>query len=195
MLKAVLTVPLSQWSNVLHISPSALTDAVGGDGQNLLSSSAMSVVSCFWGESRGGAMVSTRVRVGLIVSLLMTCAPLFAHHGSATYDTQKVVVLKDATITKFIWANPHSIAMFDVKDDKGNVSHWAAEAGSPSALTLIGWTKNSLKPGDVVTVYTFQSKNGNPVGRLNKIVLTDGTTLKDSQLGDADSKEKSEKPY
>jgi hypothetical protein len=106
-----------------------------------------------------------------------------------------VVVLKDATITKFIWANPHSIAMFDVKDDKGNVSHWAAEAGSPSALTLIGWTKNSLKPGDVVTVYTFQSKNGNPVGRLNKIVLTDGTTLKDSQLGDADSKEKSEKPY
>lgn len=139
-------------------------------------------------------MVSTKVGVGLIVSLLMTCAPLFAHHGSATYDTQKVVVLKDATITKFIWANPHSIAMFDVKDDKGNVNHWAAEAGSPSALTLIGWTKNSLKPGDVVTVYTFQSKNGNPVGRLNKIVLTDGTTLKDSQLGDADTKEKSEKP-
>ena len=140
-------------------------------------------------------MVSTKVRAGLIVSLLMTCAPLFAHHGSAIYDTQKVVVLKDATITKFIWANPHSIAMFDAKDDKGNVLHWAAEAGSPSALSLIGWTKNSLKPGDVVTVYTFQSKNGNPVGRLNKVVLTDGTTLKDSQLGDADSKEKSEKPY
>jgi hypothetical protein len=155
----------------------------------------MSAVNCFWGESRGGAMVATKMRVGLVVGLLIACAPLFAHHGSATYDTQKVVVLKDATITKFIWANPHSIAMFDAKDDKGNVLHWAAEAGSPSALSLIGWTKNSLKPGDVVTVYTFQSKNGNPVGRLNKIVLTDGTTLKDSQLGDADSKEKSEKPY
>jgi hypothetical protein len=139
-------------------------------------------------------MITNRVRGAVIVGLLTASLPLFAHHGSATYDTQKVIVLKDATITKFIWANPHSIAMFDVKDDKGTVVHWAAEAGSPSALSLIGWTKNSLKPGDVVTVYTFQSKTGNPVGRLNKIVLTDGTTLKDSQLGDAESKDKSEKP-
>jgi Family of unknown function (DUF6152) len=139
-------------------------------------------------------MVTNKVRIALVIGLVLACVPLFAHHGSATYDTQKVVVLKDATITKFIWANPHSIAMFDFKDDKGNVAHWAAEAGSPSALSLIGWTKNSLKPGDVVTVYTFQSKTGNPVGRLNKIVLSDGNTLRDSQLGDADSKEKSEKP-
>lgn len=134
--------------------------------------------------------VVNKIRMALIVALLLTCVPLHAHHGSATYDTQKVVVLKDATITKFIWANPHSITMFDAKDDKGNVVHWAAEAGSPSALGLIGWTKNSLKPGDVVTVYTFQSKTGNPVGRLNKIVLSDGTILRDSQLGDADAKDK-----
>jgi len=139
-------------------------------------------------------MAANKFRIALVVGVFSVCAPLFAHHGSATYETQKVVVLKDATITKFIWANPHSITMFDVKDDKGNVVHWAAEAGSPSALSLIGWTKNSLRPGDVVTVYTFQSKTGNPVGRLNKIVLSDGTTLKDSQLGDADSKDKSEKP-
>jgi hypothetical protein len=139
-------------------------------------------------------MTRNGIRGAVLIGFLMASLPLFAHHGSATYDTQKVVVLKDATITKFIWANPHSITMFDVKDDKGNLVHWAAEAGSPSALSLIGWTKNSLKPGDVVTVYTFQSKTGNPVGRLNKIVLSDGTTLKDSQLGDADSKDKSEKP-
>lgn len=139
-------------------------------------------------------MTTKGIRAAMIVGLLIASLPLFAHHGSATYDTQKVIVLKNATITKFIWANPHSITMFDVKDDKGDLVHWAAEAGSPSALSLIGWTKNSLKPGDVVTVYTFQSKTGNPVGRLNKIVLSDGTTLKDSQLGDADSKDKPEKP-
>jgi hypothetical protein len=120
----------------------------------------------------------------LLVGLLGVCGPTFAHHGSAVYDTSKVVVLKDVTVTKFVWANPHSIAMFDVKDDKGNIAHWAAEAGSPSALSLIGWTKNSIKPGDVITVYVFQSKTGNPVGRLNKIVLTDGTSLRDSALGD-----------
>jgi hypothetical protein len=121
---------------------------------------------------------------GFMVGLLAICGPAFAHHGSAVYETTKVVVLKDATVTKFIWANPHSIVMFDAKDDKGNIAHWAAEAGSPSALTLIGWTKNSLKPGDVITAYIFQSKTGNSVGRLNKIVLPDGSSLKDSALGD-----------
>jgi hypothetical protein len=137
-------------------------------------------------------MRSKRTALTLVVGLLLVCVPIFAHHGSATYDTGKVVVVKDATITKFIWANPHSIAMFDAKDDKGSVQHWAAEAGSPSALSLIGWSKNSLRPGDVVTVYVFQSKTGNPVGRLNRIALADGTTLKDSQLGDTAGKEK---PY
>lgn len=139
-------------------------------------------------------MVTSKLlaRVGLVVGLFMVCMPMFAHHGSATYDTSKPVMVKGATITKFIWANPHSIAMFDAKDASGNVVHWAAEAGSPSALGLIGWSKNSLKPGDVVTVYVFQSKTGNPVGRLNKIVLADGTALNDSQLGGDKS---AEKPY
>ena len=124
------------------------------------------------------------VFAGGMVCLLAICGSTFAHHGSAVYDTGKVVVLKDATVTKFIWANPHSIVMFDAKDDKGSVAHWAAEAGSPSALSLIGWTKNSVKPGDVITVYIFQSKTGNSVGRLNKIMLPDGSSLKDSALGD-----------
>jgi hypothetical protein len=118
----------------------------------------------------------------LVVGLLAVCAPMFAHHGSAAY-ADSVVLLKEATVTKFVWANPHSIVMFDVKDDKGNVVHWAAEAGSPSAVSLLGWTKNSLQPGDVVTVYVYQAKSGSPVGRLNKIVLPDGKTLRDSQLG------------
>lgn len=121
---------------------------------------------------------------GLIAGLLAVCCSSWAHHGSAVYETAKVVVLKDATVTKFIWANPHSIVMFDAKDEKGNLAHWAAEAGSPSALSLIGWTKNSVRPGDVITAYVFQSKTGNSVGRLNKIVLPDGSSLKDSALGD-----------
>jgi hypothetical protein len=118
----------------------------------------------------------------LIVGVLTVCGPTFAHHGSAAY-ADKVVVLKQATVTKFAWANPHSIVMFDVKDDKGNLVHWAGECGSPSALGLIGWTKGSVQPGDVITVYIYQSKTGNPVGRLNHIVLADGTELRDSALG------------
>jgi hypothetical protein len=118
----------------------------------------------------------------LFVGVMSVCAPLFAHHGAAAY-VDKIETMKDATVEKFVWANPHSIILFDVKDDKGNVTHWAAEAGSPSAIGLLGWNRNSLKPGDVITVYLYPAKSGNPVGRLNKVVLGDGSTLRDSQLG------------
>jgi uncharacterized protein DUF6152 len=121
--------------------------------------------------------------LALVVGFLMLGIPLFAHHGNVAYDTSKAVVLKGATVTKFVWANPHTFIMFDVKDDKGNVLHWSGEAGSPSALRLLGWSQSSIAPGDTITVYIYQSKTGNPVGRLNKIVLADGTELKDSALG------------
>ena len=129
------------------------------------------------------------MKLGLVASLtlaagfLMTGVPLAAHHGNIAYDTSKAVVLKGATVTKFVWANPHAFIMFDSKDDKGNVLHWAGEAGSPSALGPLGWTSSSLQPGDTITVYIYQSKTGNPVGRLNKIVLADGMELRDSALG------------
>jgi hypothetical protein len=118
----------------------------------------------------------------LLVCVLTVCGAVFAHHGAASYENN-IVVFKEATVTKFVWANPHTFVMFDVKDDKGNVAHWAGEAGSPSAVSLLGWTRNSLQPGDVITVYIFPAKSGSPVGRLNKVVLADGKTLRDSQLG------------
>ena len=119
----------------------------------------------------------------LALAFLLASAPMAAHHGNVAYDTSKAVVLRDATVTKFVWANPHCFIMLDAKDDKGNVRHWAGEAGSPSALGPLGWSSSSLQPGDMITVYIYQSKTGNPVGRLNKIVLADGTELKDSALG------------
>lgn len=107
-----------------------------------------------------------------------------AHHGSASYRTDEVVVMKQATVTKFVWANPHTMLLFDVKDDKGNISHWAGEAGSPSAVRVLGWNKNSLRAGDVITVELYPSKFESNVGRIDKIVLADGMTLRDSPRGD-----------
>ena len=118
----------------------------------------------------------------LVAGLLTIRGHVFAHHGGAAYS-DKMLAFKDATVTKFVWANPHCIVMFDVKDDHGNLAHWAAEAGSPAALGLLDWSKNSVQPGDVVTVYMFPAKSGSPVGRLNRIVLSDGGTLRDSQQG------------
>jgi hypothetical protein len=122
--------------------------------------------------------------LALLCVLSTICGPLLAHHGSASYKTGKVVVMTQATVTKFLWANPHTMLLFDVKDEKGNVSHWTGEAGSPSAVRLFGWSKNSLQPGDVITVHLYPSKFESHVGRLDKIVLADGTALEDSPRGD-----------
>jgi hypothetical protein len=120
--------------------------------------------------------------------LLAFCGSVFAHHGSAAYASS-VVMMKDVTVTRFTWNNPHCIVMFDVKDDKGNLTHWAAETGSPPAVSIMGWNKNSLQPGDVITVYLWPAKSGRPVGRLNRVVFPDGKTLRDSQLGGGGEKE------
>ena len=141
------------------------------------------------GSGFGGAMRGNLlIRLALLGGLLASCGTVFAHHGSAAYASA-VVAMKDATVTRFTWNNPHCIVMFDTKDDKGNVAHWAAEIGSPAAVTVLGWNKNSLQPGDVVTVYLWPAKSGRPVGRLNRVVFPDGKMLRDSQLGGGEDKE------
>lgn len=135
-------------------------------------------------------------RVGLVPAALLVvasafCSPALAHHGASAY-MNKVLVMKDVRVTKFIWSNPHVIVLFEVKADNGDLSQWAAEAGSPSAVSHFGWNRNSLQPGDVITVYLYPAKSGNPVGRLNKIVLADGKSLRDTQLGGNGSNDPSE---
>ena len=124
-------------------------------------------------------MKTRRIALSFLAGVLTVCFPLFAHHGNAAYEGT-VTEIKNATVTKLVWANPHTIVLFDVKDDKGEVVHWNAELGSPSALTNVGWNKASLQPGDKITVYIHQSKTKNPVGRIQYIVLADGSKLTDS---------------
>src|SRR5437016_12357015 len=135
--------------------------------------------------SSGPVRVQSTRRHGVIagVVLLTTCGFAFAHHGSAMY-VKKAIVLKDATVTKFMWQNPHTLVLFDAKDEKGNVVHWAGEAGSAGAIRLLGWNKYSLRPGDLITVYIWPSKFQSAAGRLEKIVLDDGRTLRDSDRED-----------
>jgi hypothetical protein len=102
-----------------------------------------------------------------------------AHHSTAAYDT-KTITLKDAVVKRFVWANPHSVIWFDVKDARGRVATWGAESGSPSALTRVGWSRTSLKPGDVIAVELFPAKNGAKVARLARVVLPGGKELLDS---------------
>src|SRR6266566_3553717 len=124
--------------------------------------------------------------ISLLSGVLAVSSPALAHHGNAAYDGS-VTMLKDATVTRLSWQNPHTIVLFDVKNDKGEPVHWSAELGSPSALGLIGWNKTSLMPGDIITVYIHQAKTKNPVGRIEHIVLADGSILRDSAGGGGDT--------
>jgi hypothetical protein len=114
--------------------------------------------------------------------VLVVGSPVLAHHGNAAYaDT--ITEFKQATVTKVAWANPHALINFDAKNAKGEIVHMVVETAAPQALRLIGWSKDSVAPGDVVTVRMYVAKNGNPAGRLNKIILADGSELHDTQLG------------
>jgi len=112
----------------------------------------------------------------LSFGLLVISAPLLAHHGGTAYDSEKIVTLK-GTIVNFDWSSPHSQIHLDVTDDKGNVVHWNFECQPPSILIHAGWTKNSLKPGDQVTITARPTRNGAPIGIVSKIVLADGREL------------------
>ena len=82
------------------------------------------------------------------------------------------------TVTSFQWANPHSMIYVDVKDDKGNIQKWAVETrGGPNVLTRAGWNKDSLKPGDLITLFGHPAKDGSKSMRLERIVLANGKEL------------------
>ena len=124
-------------------------------------------------------LVSALVSLGLLTTV---GAPVFAHHGNAAY-ADDITEFKQATVTKFAWANPHALISFDAKNAKGEVVHMVVETAAPQALRLIGWANTSVAAGDVITVRMYVAKNGNPAGRLQKIILADGTELHDTQLG------------
>ena len=124
--------------------------------------------------------MKTRLTTLSIVAIILAISiPLFAHHGNAAYEGNLTEV-KNATVTKVLWANPHTLILFDAPNEKGELVHWNAEMGSPSALANVGWTKASLTPGDKITVFIHQAKTKNPVGRIQYMILADGSKLTDS---------------
>jgi hypothetical protein len=107
------------------------------------------------------------------VLLLLVSVPIFAHHGAASYDLSKSTTLK-GTITSVQWMNPHATIDIDVNGSAGKTQKYIVESVSPLGLTRRGWTKDSLKPGDQITVTGNLSLNGSHVLRLKKIVFPTG---------------------
>ena len=114
--------------------------------------------------------------VVLIGFLLMGSSTALAHHGTANYDTTKSITVKGPA-TSFQFINPHVTISMDVKDAKGNIQNWQGALTSPNRLTRTGWTKDSIKPGDVITISGFPAKSGSPEIWIQKVVLANGQEL------------------
>jgi Family of unknown function (DUF6152) len=114
--------------------------------------------------------------LGIALGLLMVSVPLLAHHGAAQFDVGKKVTVK-GTVVEWFWANPHCFLRFDAAGDDGQVVHWAVETQSGPNILPQGFSKQTFKVGDQVTVTLEPVKNGRPLGRLLRVVLADGSTL------------------
>jgi hypothetical protein len=122
--------------------------------------------------------MNTRLFAWLTVGVLffLVLIPVFAHHGAASlFHMDKVTTVK-ATITDFLWSNPHCEISFDAMDE-GKVRHWTLEANPPNILSVHGWTRKSLKPGDVVTISFHPGQHEGAWGKLVKVVMPDGKEL------------------
>lgn len=108
---------------------------------------------------------------GLIVTAALA-APIWAHHSfSAEYDAKKPIKLTGA-VTKVEWMNPHVYFYIDVRDEQsGKTTNWALEMGAPAVIQRNGWTRNSMKIGDIVQVEGSQAKSGLPHGNARSVIL------------------------
>jgi hypothetical protein len=114
--------------------------------------------------------------ISFLIALSLLSAPgaLLAHHGSAIYDESKAVVVK-GVVSDWVWANPHCLLEFDVKNDKGESVHWTAEVSNPPDMVARGWSRKMFKVGDEVTIWMIVAKNGEPVGRIARVTVNGKT--------------------
>jgi hypothetical protein len=110
-------------------------------------------------------------------ALLLTGTALVAHHAeSAQFDQSKPVEVT-GVVTKVEWANPHIWFYVDVKDDQGKITTWGFSGGAPGMLARRGFTKNTLKPGDVVSVRGSRARDGSNNASGGRVTFADGKAV------------------
>jgi hypothetical protein len=128
-------------------------------------------------RTKGAALI-------LVAGLVAPAVTLFAHHSfMAEFDQKKPVILQ-GVVTKVEWQNPHTYFYVDVKGTSGQTVNWLLETGSPAALMARGWTRDSMKTGDKVTVNGYLAKERPNCAAARNVKLPDGRRVFGGQTDD-----------
>ena len=129
--------------------------------------------------------ITSSVVLAVSVGLILAAVPVLAHHSfAAEYDRSMPVTLT-GPVTRVDWINPHARFHMDVKEASGTIVDWEVELGSPAGLIRRGWTRNSLKIGEPVTVEGFLAKDGSPLANSSTVKLSDGRRVFAGSSADA----------
>jgi hypothetical protein len=121
-------------------------------------------------------MKALRVPACVLFTLVSAAAPLLAHH-SWPVNMDRLVTVK-GTVIEFMWANPHPMITLQVQTNDGRTEKWMAGGPAIVRMTANGWTKTTVKPGDVITGIGYQYTDGQKIVRLERVVLADGKELR-----------------
>jgi hypothetical protein len=115
-----------------------------------------------------------RSAIVVILAVMIGAAPpALAHHSFAMYEPTKTLTFK-GTVKTFQWTNPHVVIWVLVQPEGGGAAQeWSFETTSPGVLTRVGWTRQSLKAGDRVSVVFSPLRDGSHGGGLNSVTLLD----------------------
>jgi hypothetical protein len=116
------------------------------------------------------------VSVVVTLALVSGAVPLSAHHSWPVNMSQLVTV--KGTVMEFEWANPHPMITLEVRSDDGKVEKWLVGGPALNRMEANGWTKTTVKPGDVITGTGYQFSDGQKIIRLERIVFADGKEMR-----------------
>jgi len=121
--------------------------------------------------------VNLRRRTLTLVAAVLFCVPAVSAHHSWPVSRSKLVTVK-GTVTAFSWSNPHPMISLDVRRDDGGTETWSVGGPAIGRMEANGWTKDTVRPGDVITGTGYQFADGQRIIRLERVVLAGGRELR-----------------